>query len=53
VILDRLRARVSDKKTVALVRAFLKSGVMTDLGLERAGEAGTPQGGVITPQRNG
>ena len=49
VILDRVRARISDKKTVALVRAFLKAGVMTDLGLERAGEAGTPQGGIISP----
>jgi RNA-directed DNA polymerase len=49
VILDRVRARISDKKTVALVRAFLKAGVMSDLGLERAGEAGTPQGGIISP----
>jgi RNA-directed DNA polymerase len=49
VILDRVRARISDKKTVALVRAFLKAGVMTDLELERAGEAGTPQGGIISP----
>jgi RNA-directed DNA polymerase len=48
VILDRVRARISDKKTVGLVRAFLKAGVMTDLELERGGEAGTPQGGIIS-----
>jgi RNA-directed DNA polymerase len=49
MILDRVRARISDKKTVALVRALLEAGVMTDLELERAGEAGTPQGGIISP----
>jgi RNA-directed DNA polymerase len=49
VILARVRTRISDKKVVALVRAFLKAGVMSDLGLERAGEAGTPQGGIISP----
>ena len=49
VVLDRLRARIKDKKTVGLVRAFLKAGVLTDLGLESASSKGTPQGGIITP----
>jgi len=49
VLLDRVRARIKDKKTVALVRAFLKAGVMTDLGLESASSTGTPQGGIISP----
>lgn len=49
VLLDRVRARIKDKKTVALVRAFLKAGVLTDLGLEAATGAGTPQGGIISP----
>lgn len=48
-ILARVRARISDKKVVALVRSFLKAGVMSELGVERAGEAGTPQGGIISP----
>ena len=48
-ILARVRARISDKKVVALVRAFLKAGVMSELGVERAGQAGTPQGGIISP----
>ena len=49
VVLDRVRARIKDKKTVALVRAFLKAGVLTDLGLEAATSTGTPQGGIISP----
>ncbi len=34
---------------MALVRAFLKAGVLTDLGLEAASATGTPQGGIISP----
>jgi RNA-directed DNA polymerase len=49
VVLGRVRARIKDKKAVALVRAFLKAGVLTDLGLEAATGAGTPQGGIISP----
>lgn len=49
ILLDRVRARIKDKKTVALVRAFLKAGVLTDLGLEAAAGTGTPQGGIISP----
>ena len=49
VVLDRVRARIKDKKTVAMVRAFLKAGVLTDLGLESASSTGTPQGGIISP----
>ena len=48
-LLDRVRQRVADKKTVALVKAFLKAGVLDDLGLEAATRAGTPQGGIISP----
>jgi RNA-directed DNA polymerase len=48
-VMDRVRARIKDKKAVALVRAFLKAGVLTDLGLEAASSTGTPQGGIISP----
>jgi RNA-directed DNA polymerase len=30
--MDRLRARIKDKRVCALVKAFLKSGVMTAAG---------------------
>jgi RNA-directed DNA polymerase len=49
LVLDRARARISDKKVVGLVRAFLKAGVITELGESRGTYAGTPQGGIISP----
>jgi RNA-directed DNA polymerase len=49
VVLDRVRQRISDKKIVALVRAFLKAGVITELGQSLETDAGTPQGGIISP----
>jgi RNA-directed DNA polymerase len=49
VVLDRVRARISDKRVVGLVRAFLKAGVLTDLGTVSQTEVGTPQGGIISP----
>jgi len=48
-LLQRVRARIKDKKTVALVRAFLKAGVLDELGLQAATGEGTPQGGIISP----
>ena len=48
-VLDRVRARVSDRRVVGLVRAFLKAGVLTELGTAAQVEAGTPQGGIISP----
>ena len=29
-LMDRLRARIKDKRVLALVKAFLKAGIMTD-----------------------
>ena len=48
-LLERVRARIKDKTTVALVRAFLKAGVLDELGLQAATGEGTPQGGIISP----
>jgi RNA-directed DNA polymerase len=47
--MDRLRARIKDKRVCALVKAFLKSGVLTGLGDREETLTGTPQGGIITP----
>ena len=47
--LDRLRRRVGDKRVLALVKAFLKAGILTQDGRFRDTIAGTPQGGVLTP----
>jgi RNA-directed DNA polymerase len=46
---DRLRARIKDKRICALVKAFLKSGVLTELGDREDTLTGTPQGGILSP----
>ncbi len=48
-LMDRLRVRIKDKRICALVKAFLKSGVMTELGDREETLTGTPQGGITTP----
>src|SRR5689334_24220539 len=46
--MDRLRARIKDKRICALVKAFLKSGVLTELGDREETLTGTPQGGILS-----
>ena len=48
-LMDRLRVRIKDKRVCALVKAFLKSGVLTDLGDREETLTGTPQGGILSP----
>jgi RNA-directed DNA polymerase len=48
-LMDRVRVRVKDKRVCALVRAFLKSGVLTEFGDREETHTGTPQGGIISP----
>ncbi|MER7820889.1 reverse transcriptase domain-containing protein, partial [Streptomyces sp. NPDC096153] len=48
-LMGRVRARIKDKKVLALVKAFLKAGVLTELGEVKDTPAGTPQGGIISP----
>jgi len=47
-VMTRLRRRVRDIKVTRLVRAFLKAGVLSEGAFERT-EAGTPQGGILSP----
>ena len=47
--MERVRARVKDKRVLALVKAFLKAGVLTELGEHRDTLTGTPQGGILSP----
>ena len=44
----RVAGRVTDKRVLKLIRAFLKSGVMED-GLVSPVDEGTPQGGPLSP----
>jgi RNA-directed DNA polymerase len=48
-LMNRLRARIKDKRICALVKAFLKSGVFTELGDREDTNTGTPQGGILSP----
>lgn len=47
-LLEAVRRRVTDGRVLELIGLFLKAGVMEDLRLTTP-EAGTPQGGVISP----
>ena len=48
-LMGRVRQRVKDKRVLALVKAFLKAGVLTELGQNRDTNTGTPQGGILSP----
>jgi RNA-directed DNA polymerase len=48
-LLDRVRGRVGDKRVVTLVKAFLKSGILSEDAVSRDTNAGTPQGGILSP----
>jgi RNA-directed DNA polymerase len=47
-LMARIAARVSDRRLLKLIRAFLTSGVMEN-GLVSAVDEGTPQGGPLSP----
>jgi RNA-directed DNA polymerase len=47
-LLERLRARIIDKRVYGLVKSFLKAGVMTTTGEREPTLTGTPQGGSAT-----
>jgi len=48
-LMDRVRQRITDKRVLALVKAFLKAGVMTADGEKEEAYTGTPQGGILSP----
>ena len=48
-LMDRLRVRIKDKRVCALVKAFLKSGILTEFGEREETLTGTPQGGILSP----
>jgi RNA-directed DNA polymerase len=48
-ILDRVRKRIRDKRVLALVKAFLKAGIMNEQGRLKGTVTGTPQGGILSP----
>ena len=47
--MGRLRDRIGDKRVLALVKAFLHAGILSEDGVERDTITGTPQGGILSP----
>src|SRR5256714_9828635 len=48
-LMDRVRARIGDKRVLALVKAFLKSGILGEDRVLRETTTGTPQGSILSP----
>jgi RNA-directed DNA polymerase len=48
-LMGRVRRRIADKRVLALVKAFLKAGILSQDGAMRDTITGTPQGGILTP----
>ena len=48
-LLERVRARVGDKRVLALVKAFLKAGILGEDRVLRENDTGTPQGSILSP----
>ncbi|MGW2253160.1 group II intron reverse transcriptase/maturase [Kitasatospora sp. NPDC001660] len=48
-LMDRVRARIGDKRVLALVKAFLKSGILGEDRRLRETSMGTPQGSILSP----
>ncbi|WP_329449327.1 group II intron reverse transcriptase/maturase (plasmid) [Streptomyces sp. NBC_01426] len=48
-LMERVRGRIKDKRVLRLIKAFLKAGVLTELGTVSETRSGTPQGGILSP----
>ncbi len=48
-LMELVRRRIGDKRVLNLIKAFLKSGVLSEDGVTRETYAGTPQGGILSP----
>jgi RNA-directed DNA polymerase len=51
-LMDRVRARVGDKRVLALVKAFLKAGILDEDRVLRATDTGSPQGSLCSAEHN-
>ena len=48
-LLELVKRKIADGRVLALIESYLQQGVMDELEHHQAGEAGTPQGAVISP----
>lgn len=49
LVVERIRRRVTDRRVVRLVKAFLKAGVLDEMGRLDRRLTGTPQGKIVSP----
>lgn len=48
-LMGRVRRRIGDNRVLALIKAFLRAGVLSEDGVRRDTKMGTPQGGILSP----
>jgi RNA-directed DNA polymerase len=48
-LMDRVRRRVGDNRVLALVKAFLKAGILGEDRVLRSNDTGTSQGSILSP----
>ena len=48
-LMGLVRARIADRRVLALVKAFLKAGILGEDRVLRENNAGTPQGSILSP----
>src|SRR3954447_21355442 len=48
-LMGRVRARIEDRRVLALIKAFLKAGVLKQHGDLARSVTGTPHGGILSP----
>lgn len=48
-LMARVRGRVSDRRVLGWVSAFLRAGILSEDGVHRETITGTPQGGILSP----
>ena len=49
LVVERVRRRITDRRVIGLIKAFLAAGVLTELGELHRSVIGTPQGGIASP----
>lgn len=48
-LMGRVRRRIGDRRVLGLVKSFLKAGILGEDQVHRESDAGTPQGGILSP----
>jgi RNA-directed DNA polymerase len=48
-LMDQVRQRIADRRVLALVKAFLRAGILSEDQVHRDTITGTPQGGILSP----